>query len=299
MWTATEGSRAAEAVLASAAIRLLALLGWPVAHSLSPQLHAAAIADAGLDLAYLAFGVPPESLEAAVAGLGALGAVGANVTVPHKAAVLALADEVGSEAAAVGAANTLTWRDGRLVADNTDLPGLLSVLAGLGIQTGDGVLLCGAGGAARAAAGALGRAGTRVEVVGRRSEAVADVRQVLVAAGGSAEPVVRPRLLVNATPLGLHGEDPPARLLEIGPGQIALDLVYGREPTPFLRAAAAAGATAADGLGLLVAQAAFSFAIWTGAAPPHRVMQEAARVSTGRTGTWVGSPVARGDATLR
>jgi len=286
-------------VPASAATRLLALLGWPVAHSLSPQLHAAAIADAGLDLAYLAFGVPPEALEAAVAGLGALGALGANVTVPHKSAVLALADEVAPDAAAVGAANTLTWRDGRLVADNTDLPGLQVVLADLGVEAGDGVVLCGAGGAARAAAVALGRAGTRVEVVGRRPEAVTGVQEVLVAAGGSAGPVARPRLLVNATPLGLHGEAPPARLLALGPGQIALDLVYGREPTPFVRAARAAGATAADGLGLLVAQAALSFAIWTGVAPPHGVMQEAARMSTGRTGTEVGSPVARGDATLR
>lgn len=284
---------------ATAATRLLGLLGWPVAHSLSPQLHAAAIAAAGLDLAYLAFPVPPASLETAVAGLGALGALGANVTVPHKAAVLALADEVGPEAAAVGAANTLTWRAGRLFADNTDLPGLQSVLAELGVEAGDGVLLCGAGGAARAAAVALGRAGARVEVLSRRPEAVAGVREVLEAAGGSVGPVARPRLLVNATPLGLHGEDPPARLLELGPGQIALDLVYGREPTPFVRAALAAGATAADGLGLLVAQAAFSFAIWTGAPPPHRVMQEAARLSTGRTGTEVGSPVGRGDATLR
>lgn len=266
----------------TAATRLLALLGHPVAHSLSPQIHAAAIAAAGLDLAYLAFDVTPDRLPDAVNGLGALGAAGANVTVPHKQAVLGLADEVTAEAAAVGAANTLSWREGVLTADNTDASGLVEVLTrDAGLAPGDGVLLLGAGGAALAAAVALGRLGARVEVVGRRPEAAREVRRRVVDAGGTVGEVGTPRVALNATPLGWHGEPLPQRFLALGPGQVALDLVYGR-PTPFLAAAAGRGALALDGLGLLVAQAALSFTRWTGQPAPVDEMHLAARVAIGR-----------------
>lgn len=283
----------------TASTRLLGLLGWPVAHSLSPQLHAAAIAAAGLDLVYLAFAVPPDGLPAAVAGLGALGAVGVNVTVPHKQAVLAFADEVTPEATQVGAANTLLWRDGRLTADNTDAAGLGEVLRSLAVGAGDPVVLFGAGGAARAAAVALGRAGAQVEVVARRPEAARAVDAVLRDAGATVGRVARPRLVVNATPLGLHGEPLPARLTDLGPGQIALDLVYGPEPTPFLREAAASGARTESGLSLLVAQAALSFARWTGLPPPVEVMRRAAAAANGRKVMWTGSPRTGGEANLQ
>jgi len=270
----------------SAATRLLALLGHPVAHSISPQIHAAAIAACGLDLVYLAFDVETEALPRAVAGLGALGALGANVTVPHKRAALELADERSAEAVAVGAANTLWWRDGRLVADNTDAPGLQRVLADdAGLRRGDGAVLLGAGGAALAAAVALGRAGATVEVVARRAEAAAEVERRIMAEGGTVGAVPEPRLVLNATPLGLHGEALPERFLRLGPGQVALDLVYRSEPTPFLRSAEAGGALAVDGLGLLVAQAALSFELWTGCPAPRAAMRAAAREAIGRMAT--------------
>jgi shikimate dehydrogenase len=112
---------------------------------------------------------------------------------------------------------------------------------------------------------ALGRAGATGEGVARRHDAAEEVRRRLRAAGARvAGSVPDPRLVLNATPLGLHGEALPERFCALGPGQVALDLVYGPEPTPFLRTAAAGGARALDGLGLLVAQAALSFERWTG-----------------------------------
>jgi shikimate dehydrogenase len=269
----------------TSATRLLALLGHPVAHSASPQIHTGAIHELGLDLAYVACDVAPEALPAAVAGLGALGALGANVTVPHKRAALDLADEVTGEATAVGAVNTLVWRDGRLIGDNTDARGLEQVLVtDAGLRAGDGVVLVGAGGAALAAAVALGRLGARVEVAARRAEAAREVERRLVTSGAEVGPVPEPRLVLNATPLGLHGETLPERFLALGRGQVALDLVYGSQPTPFLKAAAGAGALALDGLGLLVAQAALSFTCWTGRPAPIAAMRRAAEAAMGRMG---------------
>lgn len=267
----------------TAATRLVALLGSPVAHSLSPQIHASAFAARGVDAVYLAFDVTPDQVPAAILGLGALGALGANVTVPHKRAALDLADEVTPEAGAVGAANMLSWRDRRLIADNTDAAGLEQVLArDAGLQRGDGVVLFGAGGAALACGVAFGRCGTRVEVVARDREAARRVEERVVASGGTVGLVPEPRLVVNATPLGLHGEELPARFMTLRADQVALDLLYGPKPTPFLSTAAAAGARAVDGLGLLVAQAALSFERWTGLQAPIAVMADAARRSAGQ-----------------
>lgn len=271
--------------MTTAATRLLALLGHPVGHSASPQIHTAAIRALGLDAAYLAFDVVPDGLADAVRGLGALGALGANVTVPHKRAVLDLVDEASPEARAVGAVNTLVYSDGGVVGDNTDARGLEQVFArDAGLRPGDGVVLLGAGGAAMAAAVALGRAGARVEVVTRRAEAAHEVERRLVACGGEVGGVAEPRLVLNATPVGMHGEALPKRFLTLGPGQVALDLVYGPEPTPFLRAAAGRGALALDGLGLLVAQAALSFTCWTGCDAPLEAMRVAAVAAMGRMG---------------
>lgn len=275
--------------------RLACLLGHPVAHSLSPALHNAAFADARIDAVYLAFDVEPAHLAAAVQGLRAARFLGANVTVPHKRAVMALADDRTSEAEAVGAANTLYWEGERLVADNTDATGLEQVLReDLGLRGADGVLLFGTGGAARAAAVALGRIGAAVEVRGRRPEAVEEIA-ALAARHGAAAPVdagrhgagedrhgaEAARVVINATTLGLAGEALPEALMALRPDQVALDLVYGRE-TPFLAAARAAGARAEDGLGMLLAQAARSFARWTGHEGSQSVMHRAILSTLGR-----------------
>ncbi len=265
----------------SAATRLACLLGHPVAHSVSPQLHNAAFAAAGIDAVYVACDVGPERVTDAVAGLRALRVLGANVTVPHKQTVLPLADDATAEARLVGAANTLYWDGDRLLADNTDAAGLGDVLEReVGLAAGEPVVLFGAGGAARAAAVALGRFGARVEVVARRPEAAAAVAALAAAAGADADAgdldAVEPRLVINATPLGLQGESVPDRFLHLRPGQVALDLVYAPDDTPFLAAARARGATALDGRGMLVAQAGRAFRRWTGIAPPLRAMAAAA-----------------------
>ncbi len=247
------------------ATRLVGLLGHPVAHSASPELMSAAAAAAGVDLAYVAFDVRPHDLPAAVAGLRALGAVGVNVTVPHKQEALRLADRASPAAEATGAANTLCFDDVGVVAENTDVGGLGDVLDGLALEDGAPVLLLGAGGAARAAAWALGSRGHEVEVLARRAAPAAEVAALVELAGGRPGAVTRPTLLVNATPLGLHGEALPERLMEVGRGQIALDLTYAAEPSPFLEAAAARGAVALDGRGMLVGQACRAFTLWTGA----------------------------------
>jgi shikimate dehydrogenase len=261
--------------MATASTRLVCLLGHPVGHSLSPRIHSAAFAAAGIDAAYLAFDVHPEDLEDAVRGLRAIGFLGANVTVPHKMAVLDLVDDATQEARAIGAANTLFWHDGRLTADNTDAVGLEGVLREqVGVQPGDPVLLFGAGGAARAAAVAFGRCGAAVRVRARRYEAASEVDALARASGGAeAELDRRPRIVVNATPLGLGGEQLPVDLMTLTEGQVALDLVYGS--TPFLRSAAARGVRAIDGLPMLLGQAAQSFVRWTGRPAPRQAMAEA------------------------
>jgi shikimate dehydrogenase len=263
----------------TARTRLVALLGHPVSHSLSPQIHSAAFAATGTDAVYVALDVAPADLPDAVRGLRAVGFLGANVTVPHKVAVLDLVDERTEEVEAVGAANTLCWRGEALVADNTDARGLeASVRADIDPAPGAVVLVFGAGGAARAAAVAFGRLGCAVSVRARRTEAAAQVAALALAHGGAEpDPDARPAIVVNATPLGLAGEPLPPDLMALGPGQVALDLIY--RSTPFLDAARRGGARAVDGLGMLVGQAAASFERWTGVSAPLEAMRAAVRIA--------------------
>lgn len=268
----------------TAATRLVCLLGNPVGHSLSPQLHTAAFAACDIAAVYVACAVT--DVGAAVAGLDALGALGANVTVPHKRAVWELVAQRTDEAQRIGAANTLFRAgDGSWIADNTDAVGLQRVLTDdIALAAGTPVVMFGAGGAAGAAAVALGRLGACLRVEARRAEQAAAVQRLAVAAGaGVLAPEQRPHLLINATPLGLHGEHLPERLRTFTPDQIALDMVYGREPTPFVRAARDQGAAAWDGLGMLVAQAGASFERWTGVPAPIAEMAAAARAIVARS----------------
>lgn len=262
--------------------RLVALLGHPVGHSASPVMHAAAFEAAGVDAAYLAFDVAPASLADAVTGLRALGALGANVTVPHKTPVMELVDRVTDEARGVGAANTLFWEEsGAFAADNTDAAGLSEVLEReIGLERGTPSVIVGAGGAARAAAVALGRARARVRVHARRARPARVVRDLAVAHGADHLDTDAPyRLVVNATPLGLRGESLPQEFMQLRQDQIALDLVYGAEPTPFLTAAKRAGALAVDGRGMLLGQAVHAFQRWTGEPAPREAMGRALEAS--------------------
>jgi shikimate dehydrogenase len=262
-----------------ASTRVYGIVGWPLRHTASPALHNAAFHAAGVDAVYVAFPVRPERLRAAVAGLAAVGVGGVNVTMPHKEEAALLADELEDRRS--GAANTLTFEGGRVVATNTDVEAFGAfLLEDAGFDPRDrSVLLLGAGGAARACAVALGEAGAgRLVVAARRPEAARRVTEVAAGVGESdvvpcdeaAAVADEADLVVNATSLGWEGEEVPLRPR---PGQVAVDLVY--RSTPFLEAARAAGAEAHDGLGMLVRQAALAFRIWTGFEAPMAAMAAA------------------------
>jgi shikimate dehydrogenase len=276
----------------------LGVLGWPVAHSRSPAIHNAALAALGMgDWRYQCLPVPPSLFTETVLALRHSGFVGANATIPHKQAALAVADEASTAAAAIGAANTLSLRpDGTIAAENTDAPGLI---AALGCSPrGARALILGAGGGARAAAWALREAGAGEVSVWNRTpdRAAALARDLGVRAVPRPEPA---DLLVNCTAVGLRqpraepgeavrGEEPSAA--EIGElNQLGLsvdlvgnyvyvvDLVYRPGSTGLLAAARRHGLRVLDGLEVLVAQGALSFELWTGRPAPLEVMLRAAR----------------------
>jgi shikimate dehydrogenase len=267
------------------ATHLVGVIGWPVAHSLSPAIHNAAFASLGLDWVYVPLPVAPGSLRAAADGLVSLGFRGANVTMPHKTESADLADDLAEEARQLRAVNTFVVTGERLHGHNTDAPGFDRFLRrDVGFDPrGRSALVFGAGGAARAAAFALASSG-----VGGLSVAVreaARAAELLEAVEGTS---VRPSvvafddaenmsadLVVNATPLGADGQTAPP-LPRLAPGVVVIDLLYRPAITPLQAAARAAGAEAHGGLGLLLHQAALSFELWTGTPAPLEVMSAAA-----------------------
>jgi shikimate dehydrogenase len=260
----------------------LAVLGHPVGHSRSPAMHSAALAELGLaqDWSYEAIDVAPDAFEARVRAMEGEDFAGANLTVPHKSAALALADELSETAREIGAANTLVFAGGEIRAENTDAAGLVGALPAS--PAGRRALVLGAGGAARAVVWALLRDGAGVAVWNRT-----ELRSQHLCEELGGEPVASPvagdyDLIVNSTAVGLGGEDPFAELPlapdAFSPGQVVVDMVYGgSKTTALLGAAEAAGATTVDGIEVLVQQGALSFEIWTGRRPPLETMRAAAR----------------------
>jgi shikimate dehydrogenase len=262
-------------------MKRLAVLGHPVGHSRSPAMHNAALVELGLagEWTYGAIDLAPDEFERRARAMPGEGFVGANVTVPHKGAALALADSLSETAREIGAANTLSFEAGEIRADNTDAQGLLDALPAP--PAGKRALVLGAGGAARAAVWALIREGAEVAVWNRTP-----LRAEHLCAELGGAPAAMPdqgayELIVNTSAAGLHGEDPFAELpldpAGFAPGQIVVDLVYGERPSPLLAAAEAAGATVVDGIEVLVCQGALSLQIWTGREPSLEAMRAAAR----------------------
>jgi shikimate dehydrogenase len=269
------------------ATHVAGIVGWPVEHSLSPAIHNAAFAAAGLDWVYVPLPVPPEGLSEALAGLAPLGFRGVNVTMPHKTETADLLEESSEDARLLRAVNTIVVRGDVLEGHNTDAPGFGRFLrrdAGFD-PAGADVLIYGAGGAARACALALARAGVGRITVAARDRARAAPIVSIVEAVGVPLVVVRPRdvegsvadLVVNATPVGAPGAEPahPA-LPRLGPGVLVVDLLYDPPTTDLQRRAREAGATAVGGLGHLLEQAALSFELWTGTPAPLDAMSAAA-----------------------
>jgi shikimate dehydrogenase len=268
-------------------IRKVGAVGWPIEHSISPAMHNAAFAALGMtDWLYDKIAIPPDILKLSLRELADHGYVGVNITVPHKEAALALTrpDEL---ARAVGAVNTIDFR--RRVGTNTDVIGFLSDLEAHGVNVpGQRVLLLGAGGAARAAAYGLAKAGVLLGIANRTPERA----ERLIADLGIEADVLAlsdvldfaPSLVVNCTSVGMHpkvDESPWPGDWSFPAGVTAYDMVYRPRRTRFLAQAEAAGGRAIGGLGMLVRQGAAAFKIWTGVEPPLDVMTQAAEQALG------------------
>jgi shikimate dehydrogenase len=253
-----------------------------VRHSLSPALHNAGYEALGLDWVYVAFEVPAGGAPAALEAMRALGLGGLNVTMPHKSAVAEAVDRLTPTAAALGAVNTVVPEAGHLVGDSTDGPGFLASLADAGFDpAGTRCLVLGAGGAARAVVHALGTAGALVEVAARREDAAIRAAELATGRVVSSDAAEGADLVVNATPVGMVANPGlPVDPDRLGPGQLVVDLVYQPRETELLVAARARGAATADGVGMLVHQAALAFRAFTGEDPPLDALRAAVAVNS-------------------
>jgi shikimate dehydrogenase len=250
-----------------------AVVGNPIAHSKSPRIHGLFAAESGQDLRYEALLATLDGFVATVRGFIAAGGRGMNVTVPFKEEAFRLADTLTPRARAAGAVNTLAFRDGRIEGDNTDGAGLVRDITGnLGCAlAGRRVLLLGAGGAARGCVlPLLGEAPARLLVANRTADKARALAREFDAGvkgcGFEDLPGQAFDVVINATSAGLSGAALPLPSGLFAPGALAYDMVYGKQ-TPFLTLAAAAGARCADGLGMLVEQAAEAFFVWRGLRP--------------------------------
>jgi shikimate dehydrogenase len=269
--------------------RLAAVIGDPVKHSLSPVIFNAAFDAVGLEWVYVAFEVASGEAAAALDAMRALGIEGYSVTMPHKAAVADAVDRRSDAAEALGAVNCVTRRGDLLLGDNTDADGFLDALVlDEGFDpTGKRCVVVGAGGAGRAVAWTLGRHGAaEVAVLNRSPQPAARAAALAGPAGrvGTDADVRAAELIVNATPLGMgvvvgtdrSNEPLPVDPEALHPGQLVVDLVYLPAVTPLLRGARERGAAAANGLGMLIHQAAHAFRRWTNEDPPLAAMSAAA-----------------------
>jgi len=253
--------------------RVFALLGDPVAHSLSPAMQNAAFRALGLRAVYVALRCAPPDVAPLLQALARAGG-GGNVTIPHKEAAALAVERQVDDAAEVGACNVFWSEDGAIVGGNTDVEGLLRALEPLQPPPGPW-LIVGTGGGARAAAVAAARCGAPVAISSRSAERASAFERWCGDRGPKPAPAEECRVVINATPLGLRADDP----LPLDPGalpdvEVALDMVYRTGETPWVRAMRASGRRAADGRGMLVAQGAGALQRWfPGVAPPTEIMR--------------------------
>jgi len=266
--------------------KVVGIIGDPVKHSLSPQMHNVAFKHLNLDFVYIPFHVKPESVGKAIKGMRALAMVGLNVTVPHKIEVMKYLDEVSPDAKAIGAVNTIFFKDNKCIGDNTDGRGFIRALIedeGI-IIAGKSVVILGAGGSARAIGHSLIKDGVgRLIFCNRtvsKAESIAGSFQsmgISVAGMGiidSRDEIAQADMIINTTSIGMKQGDP----LLINPEwirkrQIVYDIIYSPPETLLLQAAKARGARVMNGLGMLIHQGALAFEIWTGCPAPVEVMR--------------------------
>ncbi len=273
--------------------RIAGVIGDPVSHSRSPQMHNAAFAKAGLDYVYVPFHVRPDDLAAAIAGFKAINVVGINVTLPHKQAVIPFLTSISREAELIGAVNTLTFVDGNIHGDNTDAPGVLQALEEAentsGTPVGEKVVVLGAGGAARAVVVALALRGVAAITIANRTveKAVSLATEMDQKTGVSMQgmgltderlplSVRESKLLVNTATISMDVTQPLLISADwLQPNTIVYDIVYTPPVTPLMQAATERGCQTLGGIGMLVHQGAIAFEKWTGVAPCTETMRQA------------------------
>ena len=267
------------------------VIGNPIAHSKSPDIHAAFAAATGQDIAYERCLAPLDGFADTVRDLVAQGYRGANVTLPFKLEAAALATRLEARARLAGAVNTLRFEGGEIVGDNTDGPGLVAdIVRNAGVPlTGKRVLLLGAGGAARGVILPFLNEKPEAIVIANRTRATADALVShfadhvaypgQISACGFADIEGAFDVVVNATSASLSADLPPVPASAFRAGTLALDMMYGKEPTPFMAFAASHGAAVRDGLGMLVEQAAEAFLTWRGVRPETSALLARMRAS--------------------
>lgn len=273
--------------------RVCALIGDPVAHTMSPAMHNAAFKKMGLDFIYVAFRVRPGNLKQAIAGLRALNISGFNVTIPHKVAVIPMVDGLDPMAEKIGAVNTVVNNNGVLMGYNTDAEGFLRALTGGGVKPeGKNIVIIGAGGAARAIAYILAREGARLTILNRKLELewAGDIAALIKAEFGAEAKVMElvpaqlraalkeADILVNATSVGMSpdAEKTPVPAALLKKGLVVFDVVYNPLKTRLLKEAEAAGCRTISGIDMLAWQGASAFEKWTGQAAPVALMRREA-----------------------
>ena len=270
--------------------KIVGVIGDPVEHSRSPQMHNAAFEELGLNYVYVPFHIPPDALPAAIEGFKAINVVGLNVTIPHKQAVIPFLDEVSRDVELIGAVNTLTFQKGRIKGDNTDGLGFLEGMreTGFELTQGESALVIGAGGSARAVIVALTSIGLETIFVANRttSKAIKLAEDLSDTIGTSihgiglddaqlADIVDRVALVVNTASVGMDISRPPLIHTEwLRPQTAVYDIVYTPPETRLLLEAAERGCHTIQGLGMLVHQGAIAFEKWTKTAPPVKTMKQ-------------------------
>ncbi len=272
--------------------RIVGVIGDPVEHSRSPQMHNAAFAKAGLDYVYVPFHVRPDDLADAIAGFKAMNVVGINVTLPHKQAVIPHLTSISREAELIGAVNTLTFVEGNIYGDNTDAPGVLRALAedgNMSVPVGENIVVLGAGGAARAVVVAFALRGVASITIANRTveKAVSLAEEMDQKTGVSMRgmgladerlpmAVRESKLLVNTATTSMDVTQPLLISVDwLQPNTIVYDIVYTPPVTPLMQAATECGCQTLGGIGMLVHQGAIAFEKWTGVTPCTETMRQA------------------------
>ena len=277
--------------MVDATTKVFAVIGSPVEHSLSPQMHNASFSELKLNCIYVAHRVERHELRDALAGFKALKYGGVNVTLPHKQAVLRYLDELSEEARAIGAMNTIEFREGKAIGHNTDGVGALNALREAGVEvSGKRVLILGAGGAARAIAMSLVMRGgvEAITLLGRSYEKVVALAREVERAGAArvaAKPlsvdlrsaVEEHDIVIHATPVGMHPRTEETLLSaeHLASKPVVMDIVYTPLETRLLKEAKKAGCKTVDGVGMLVHQGAEAERIWLGVEPSIEAMRRA------------------------